>query len=154
VNLANGKVTKFSGFNFGPLSAGLVNGLAVDSTTHVAATTTELNAQVEFYNIKQRKGITAVQLPGTGPSDQLNSGAAVAVDPVDHLFLVADPVYAPTGGSAIVVYDEAGNVVESITGFNFSNASRVIPIRIAVNPATRTGFVDGPGDNQLQQFFY
>jgi hypothetical protein len=154
VDLDTGEVTKFTGINGGPLGAGLVNGIAVDSTTHIACTTTELNAQVEFYNVKKRIPIKTVQLPGTGPTDQLNSGAAVAVDLVNHLFLVADPLYAPTGDSAIVVYDEAGNVVEAITGFSFSNASRVIPIRVAVNPALRMGWVDGPGINQLQQFFY
>jgi hypothetical protein len=153
-DLKSGKVTTFAGYNNGFSHAGVVNGIAVDSTTHVEATTTELNAQVEFYDLKKRTGITAVQLPGTGSEDQLNSGAAIANDPVNHLFLVADPDYAPTGGSAIVVYDEAGNLVEAITGFNFSNRYRVIPVRVAVNPALRMGWVDGPGDNQLQQFFY
>ena len=53
-----------------------------------------------------------------------------------------------------MVYDEAGNFVEAITGFSFSNSSRVIPVQVAVNPAQRMGYVDGPGINQLQQFFY
>ena len=70
------------------------------------------------------------------------------------LFLVADPVYAPTGDSAIVVYDEHGDFVEAITGFHFSNRFTVVPIRVAVNPSLRMGWVDGPGINQLQQFFY
>ena len=65
VNLDTGKVTTFNGFNGGPLSAGFVNGIAVDSTTHVAVTTTELNAQVEFYNIKSQKLLANPQLPGT-----------------------------------------------------------------------------------------
>ncbi|MBV9645912.1 MAG: hypothetical protein JO043_00440, partial [Candidatus Eremiobacteraeota bacterium] len=56
--------------------------------------------------------------------------------------------------SAIVVYDEKGNMVEAITGFNFSNTSTVIPVRVAVNPSTRTGWVNGPNINQLQQFTY
>jgi hypothetical protein len=154
VNLSTGKVVNIRGFNNGPVHAGSVNGVAVDSTTHIACTTTELNAQVEFYDLQKHFGTKAVQLPGTGPTDQLNSGAAVAVDQVHHLFLVADPVYAPTGNSAIVVYDEAGNLVEAIPGFNFSNAFRVIPVRVALNPGQRMGWVDGPGDNQLQQFFY
>ena len=91
-----------------------------------------------------------VQLPLTGPTDQLNSGTEVTNDPKHHLFLVADPVYAPTGTGAIVVYDEQGNFVEAISGFDFS----FTPGRIAINPATRTGWADGPGVNQLQQFFY
>ncbi len=153
LDLTTGDITQFNGLNGGPFGAGFVNGLAVDSGTGIACTTTELNAQVEFYNLKKKTGF-AVQLPGTGPADQLNSGAAVAVDPVNHLFLVADPVFAPTGGSAIVVYDEQGNLIESITGFDFSNRFAVVPIRVAVNPALRMGYVDGPGIDQLQQFFY
>jgi hypothetical protein len=146
-------MTSFQGLNNGVFGAGFVNGLAVDSTTGIACTTTELNAQVEFYDLARQTGI-AVQLPGTTETSQLNSGAAVAVDEVNHLFLVADPVYAPTGDSAIVVYDERGHFIEAITGFSFSNAFRAVPVRVAVNPSTRTGYVDGPGVNQLQQFFY
>jgi hypothetical protein len=153
VNLKTGKLIQWNGLNYGPFGAGFVNGLAVDSRTGIAATTTELNAQVEFYDLAKRTG-TAVQLPGTGPADQLNSGAAVASDSMHKLFLVADPVYAPTGGSAIVVYKENGDFVEAITGFDFSNSFSVVPIRVAVNPALRMGYVDGPGIDQLQQFFY
>ena len=153
IDLTTGETTQFEGLNNGFFGAGFVNGLAVDSTTGIAVTTTELNAQVEFYDLAAQTGF-AVQLPGTENTSQLNSGAAVANDPVNGLFLVADPVFAPTGGSAIVVYDEQGNLVESITGFSFSNATRVVPIRVAVNPALRMGWVDGPGIDQLQQFFY
>jgi len=96
-----------------------------------------------------RTGV-AVQLPLTGPADQTNSGTEVTVDAKHHLFLVAEPVYRPTGTGAIVVYDEQGNFVEAIRGFHFSPT----PGRIAVNPPTRTGWTDGPAENQLQQFFY
>jgi hypothetical protein len=153
VDLDTGQLTQWEGLNNGFFGAGFVNGLAVDSTTGIAATTTELNSQVEFYNLATQAGIAA-QLPGTNDTDQIHSGAAIAADPVNHLFLVADPVYAPTGDSAIVVYDERGHFVEAITGMNFSNRFTVVPVRVAVNPATRTGYVDGPDINQLQQFFY
>jgi hypothetical protein len=153
VDLATGDMDQWPGLNEGPYGAGFVNGLAVDSMKGIACTTTELNAQVEFYSLAKHTGI-AVQLPGTQAGDQLNSGAAVAVDELHHLFLVADPVYAPTGDSAIVVYDVKGNFVEAITGFNFSNRFTVVPVRVAVNPTTRTGWVDGPNIDKLQQFFY
>ena len=121
VDLTSGKTTQFVGFNFGPYGAGYVNGLAVDPNTGVAATTTELNAEVEFYNMANQTGITAVQLPCTGSSSQLNSGSGIAVDPVHKLFLVTETNYCNgTKGSAIVVYDEGGHFVEAITGFAFA----------------------------------
>jgi hypothetical protein len=153
VNLTTGHVFEWFGLNEGPFGAGFVNGLAVDSSTGIACTTTELNAMVQFYDLKTKSAIASVQLPGTGPADQLNSGAAIAADPKHHLFLVSDPVYAPTGGSAIVVYKENGDFVEAITGIHFGGFAQG-PSRIAVNPDLRMGWIDGPGIDQIQQFLY
>jgi hypothetical protein len=150
IDLATGKETKFNGFNAGPFHAGYVNGVAVDPATHVSATTTELNAQVEFYDLTKQSGIINVQLPCTSDSSQLNSGAGIANDPVNGLFLVTDPSYACSGGSALVVYDEKGNNVETIAGFKFA-VGEPPPV---INPSTRTGWAFGPGFNQLQQFSY
>ena len=153
-DLATGAETSFNGVNNGPFGAGYVNGIAVDSATGTAATTSNLNAQVEFYNLAAKTGF-AKQLPGTTNTSELNSGAAVAVDPVNGLFLVAQPVSSTDPGtSSIHVYDESGNLVESIDGFNFSNRFAVIPVRVAINPSKRMGWVDGPNINQLQQFTY
>ncbi|HVR45497.1 MAG TPA: hypothetical protein VMT95_02465 [Candidatus Binatia bacterium] len=149
VDLATGKEKKFAGLNNGFFGSGYVNGLAVDSMTGVAATTTELNAQVEIYNLAQQTGIAA-QLPCTGSTSQINSGAGIAADPVHGLFLVTDPSYACSSGSALVVYDEKGNNVETITGFKFA-IGEPPPV---INPATRTGWAFGPAFSQLQQFFY
>jgi hypothetical protein len=149
VDLGTGKETSFNGLNNGFFHAGDVNGLAVDSTTGVAATTTELNAQVEFYNLAQQTGIAA-QLPCTSDTSQINSGSGIANDPVNGLFLVTETYYACGSGSAIVVYDEKGNNVETLTGFTFA-IGEPAPV---INPATRTGWAFGPGFNQLQQFFY
>jgi hypothetical protein len=90
VNLETGKQTQFTGLNNGEFGAGFVNGLAVDSSTGIASTTTELNAQVEFYDLAQQTGVAA-QLPCTGDTSQGNSGAGIANDPVNGLFLVTDP---------------------------------------------------------------
>jgi len=151
VDLSSGKQTQFNGYNNGPFHAGYVNGLAVDSNTHVAATDTELNAQVEFYNLTNQSGIAAVQLPCTGPSSQINSGGGITNDPVNKLFLVTATYYCSNSqNSAIVVYDESGNYIESITGFHF-------PIGApgpAINPSKRMGWALGPNSSQLQQFFY
>jgi hypothetical protein len=150
VDLKTGKQTQFTGLNNGEFGAGFVNGLAVDSGTGVAATTTELNAQVEFYDLAHQTGLAA-QLPCTGDTSQGNSGAGIANDPVNGLFLVTDPSYGcGSQGSAIVVYDEKGNLVETITGFKFA-LGEPAP---AINPSKRMGWAFGPGFNQLQQFFY
>lgn len=153
VDLSNGQIHEFSGYNNGEFHAGYVNGLAVDPNTGVAATTSELNAQVEFYDMVNRRGIIAVQLPCTGDTDQLDSGSNIAVDPVNKLFLVTETNYGCGGqSSAIVVYDEAGNFVEAITGFKFA-VGEPAP---AINPSKRMGWAFGgpAGFSQLQQFFY
>ena len=150
VDLKTGKTTQFNGLNNGPFGSGYVNGLAVDSTTGIAATTTELNAQVEFYHLADQTGMDA-QLPCTGNTSQLNSGSGIANDPVNALFLVTDQYYCSgSQGSAIVVYDESGNNIENITGFSFF-IGEPAP---AINPSKRTGWAFGPHVNQLQQFTY
>jgi hypothetical protein len=153
VDLSTGKTSQFNGYNNGFFHAGYVNGLAVDPNTGVAATTTELNSQVEFYDLNKKTGITFTQLPCTSDTDQTNSGSGIAVDPVNKLFLVTDQFYCDgSQGSAIVVYDEAGNLVESITGFNLAIGESAP----ALNPGKRMGWAfSGPnGFSQLQQFFY
>jgi len=150
VNLTTGGQTQFNGLNEGPFGSGYVNGLAVDPNTGIAATTTELNAQVEFYDLTKETG-TAVQLPCTGDTSQGNSGAGITVDPINHLFLVTDPFYCNgSDGSAIIVYDESGNFVEAITGLKFFIGEPPA----AINPSKRMGWTFGPGFNNLQQFFY
>ena len=150
VDMKTGKQIEFNGLNNGPFGSGFVNGLAVDSATGIAATTTELNAQVEFYNLAKKSG-TAAQLPCTGDSSQTLSGSGIANDSTNGLFLVTEQYYC-TGsqGSAIVVYDETGNLVETITGFTFF-VGEPAPV---LNPSERMGWAFGPAANQLQQFFY
>jgi hypothetical protein len=151
VNLQSGQITQFPGYNLGPYGAGYVNGLAVDPNTGVDATTTELNAQVEFYDLNTKTGITAVQLPCTGNASQSASGSGIAVDPINKLFLVTEQLYCNgSQGSAIVVYDEKGTLVETITGFTFF-IGEPAP---ALNPGKRMGWAFGPHLSQLQQFFY
>ena len=155
IDLSTGKKTSFAGYNNGGYHAGYVNGLATDPNTGVTATDTELNAQVEFYDMAKETGITAVQLPCTGDADQSYSGWGIAVDPVNQLFLVAAPDACGGTSGSIVVYDERGNHIETIPG---------IPIAIgepppAINPNKRMGWAFGGSTNggefnQLQQFFY
>lgn len=156
VNLTTAKITWFLGFNNGFDGAGMQNGLAVDSNTDIACTTTQLNSQVEFYTLATGAG-TYAQLPDTTDTSELTAGWAVTNDPVNGLFLVAQP-YSSTepNGSTIYVYNETADLIETIQGFNFPNSNLPLtaPVRIAINPSLRVGWVNGPNVNQLQQFFY
>src|SRR5581483_3261612 len=78
IDLATGTQTSFNG-----LGIGYVNGLAVDSATGIACTTTEIDFSVQFYNLATHNGISVV-LPGA--TTQFFSGADVQVDPVNRLF--------------------------------------------------------------------
>jgi hypothetical protein len=109
---------------------------------------------MQFYDLAT---LTGFSQPLPGATNQLFSGADVAVDPIHHLFLVAQPISSTSpSGSSIHVYDEDGTLVESLDGFNFSNAGNVVGMRIALHPRWRYGFVDGPdpGVSQIQSFFY
>jgi len=153
VSLKSGKMTHFSGVNCpGSVGCGYANGIGFDSSTGIACTTTELDAGVEFYNVAKGSGIR-VQLPNN--AGQLSAGAFVANDAANGLFLIAQPVSStsPTG-SSIQIYNESGTLEESINGFNFSDSSTVIPVRISINPTSRSGWVNGPQADQLQEFSY
>jgi hypothetical protein len=149
VDLASGAFTKFRGVGIGD-----VNGLAVDPETGTVCTTTEIDFSVQFYNLATQSGFSQ---PLPGATNQFYSGADVEWDQVNRLFLVAQPNSSTAAsGSSIHVYDGAGNLIESLNGFNFSNAGNVIPAHIALNPSNRSGFVDGPdpGVREIQSFTY
>jgi hypothetical protein len=150
VDLTTGSVTQFTGLlGPPPYHQGYVNGIAVDSEDGIAMTTTELDAQVEFYNLKKESGF-AVLLPGQ--PGQLQSGENVEYDPVNKLFLVAQPFSSTGPGSSIQVYDTKGNLVESLNGFNFPISTNAM---FALKPSQRSGFVYGPsGMAELQSFTY
>ena len=142
VNLATSAVVEFPG-----LGDGYVNGLAVDSNTGIACTTTETDNSAEFYNLATQMGFI-VDLPVIGQY----SAATVANDPVHRLFLIAHPV--PGSPGQIHVYDENGNLVESLRNIFFGPGGAPI----AINPNTRTGFVLANGQHggfsALQSFTY
>ncbi len=154
VDLTTGVVTQFTGIlGPPPFHQGFINGLAVDSEDGIAVTTTELDFRVEFYDLATQTGFSVV-LPGA--NGQLQSGTDVEYDPINKLFFVAQSFSSTGSGSSIQVYDTKGNLVESLNGFSFSNASNVIGTHIALNPSNRTGYVDGPssGVTEVEQFAY
>jgi hypothetical protein len=150
VDTVTGQFSEFTGIGFG-----FVNGIAVDSADGIFCTTTEDDAHIEFYNLATQKGFK-VELPGSG-GNQIYSGADVEFDAVNRLFFVAQPVSSSaSSGSSIYVYNPEGALQETLNGFSFSNASNVVPMHIALNPAIRSGFVDGPnaGVSEIESFTY
>jgi WD40 repeat protein len=154
VNLTTGAFTSFTfqGNGFG----GEVGGLAVDSDDGIVCTTTEEDGDVEFYDLNNQTGF-AEPLPIVGNNPP--GGADVEFDPLNKLFLVAQPnAGIEQGPSMIYVYNIQGNLVESLSGFTFSNRFTVIPMHIGINPTTRSGFVDDESNqnipNQLRSFTY
>ena len=125
-----------------------MNGIAVDSEDGIACTTTEIDAQVEFYDLNKQTGF-AVPLPGG--AGQLQSGENVEYDPINKLFLVAQPVSSTGPGSSIQVYDINGNLVESLNGFNFPISTGAM---FQIHPSLRSGFVYGTGLAELDLFTY
>lgn len=146
-DLTKGTFSEFNGIGFG-----FVNGIAVDSADNIACTTTEDDASVEFYDLTTQTGFTVI-LPNSN-EQQIFSGADVEYDSVHKVFFVAQPVSSSSSGSSIYIYNTKGVLEGTLNGFNFSNAFSVIPVHIALNPSTRTGFVDGPSVNQMQGFSY
>jgi hypothetical protein len=142
VDLTTGKLAEFEGLGFG-----FINGIAVDSTTGIACTSTEDDFSVEFYDLAKQTGIIVV-LPGA--NNQAQSGQAVAVDPIHKLFLIGQEFSstAPTG-SSIQVFDEQGNFVESLNGFGLPAS----PAFMALHPSQRAGYVLG-SETTLQSFTY
>jgi hypothetical protein len=149
-DLVKGTFKEFTGIGFG-----FVNGMAVDSADGIFCTTTEDDANVEFYDLKTESGFT-VQLPGSG-GQQYYSGADVEFDAIHKLFLVAQPNSSSSStGSTIYVYDTKGNLQETLNGFGFSNSFNVIAMYIGLHPSDRSGFVNGPDGSvtELQSFTY
>jgi hypothetical protein len=141
--------------SFDGLGYGFINGMAVDSTTDTLCTTTFGDMDVDFYHLSTGKG-KAVQIPVLFGGGALTQGAFVAADPVHHVFLVAQPnsTLSPSCGSSVLVYSEKGKLVEYIKGFSFLNQNSVVVPRVAVNSASRSGYVNGPNPDELQEFNY
>ncbi len=151
VDLASGAFTKKTG-----LGLGVINGIAVDTEDGILCTDTSFDSAVQFYDLATFQGIN-VLLPGAAQDNSTASGADIAFDPVNKLFLVAQTFAngSLTDGSSIQVYDTAGNLVETIDGLNFQGGFNVFPTHISINPSRRIGFVNGPDlTMSLQSFSY
>jgi hypothetical protein len=151
VDLTTGSFVKRRG-----LGLGVINSIAVDSEDGVLCTDTSFDSAVQFYNLSDFTGIS-IFLPGHDPQTSTASGGDIEFDPVNKLFLVAQPFSDGQldNGSSVQVYDLTGNLVESIDGLNFQGGDNVFPIHITLNPNHRIGFVDGPDlTTAIQSFSY
>lgn len=149
VNLTTGKFTMTKGRGLGE-----INGMAVDSVDGVLCTTTSFDSAVQFYDLIAKTAFSE-HLPGGG-MNSLGSGLEVAFDPMNKLFLIAQPFSGTaSSGSSIQVYNTAGTLLESIDGLNFQGGFNVFPIHITLNPSQRLGYVDGPDlTTAIQSFNY
>jgi hypothetical protein len=129
-----------------PPFSGPVAGIAIVSASHMMCTTTGSTYSVQMYDLKTKQQTFVGQIPNSGGEGQ--AGSAIAADPINHLFIVEQP-NSLKGGSEVYVYDEQGNVLESLTGFAFGPLSG-----IQLVPGRRSGYVAGPGANQLESFTY
>lgn len=131
VDLSTGKIKTFTG-----VGNGYVNGLAVDSKRGIAVSTTTSDNGVEFYNLAEQTGFE-VPLP-CAQSLVAEAGGDVEFDAMHNLFLVQQTFNSCDSFSRLYVYDEKGNLKETLTGFEIWPVS---PIFIALNPGNRSGFV-------------
>jgi hypothetical protein len=151
VDLATGSFVKQTG-----LGLGVINGIAVDSEDGVLCTDTSFDSAVQFYTLSNFSGVS-VFLPGHNPQTSTASGGDIEFDPINKLFLVAQPFSDGqlNNGSSIHVFDLTGNLVESIDGLNFQGGDNVFPVHITLNPNRRIGFVNGPDlTTAIQSFSY
>jgi hypothetical protein len=151
VDLATGSFVKRTG-----LGLGVINGIAVESEDGVLCTDTSFDSAVQFYTLSDFTGIS-VFLPGHDPQTSTASGGDIEFDPINKLFLVAQPFSDGqlNNGSSIHVFDLTGNLLESIDGLNFQGGDNVFPIHITLNPNRRIGFVNGPDlTTAIQSFNY
>jgi hypothetical protein len=151
ISLAHGKVRSFQG-----IGSGNVQGLAVDSADGIAVTTTYGDSGVEFYNLANQSSFEETLPQCSSPAC---SGFDVEFDPVNSLFLVAQPISSQVNNqSTIYVYDTQGNLIETLNGLNFyTQRFDVLPVHIALDPANRIGFVDltnNEGTGAIQSFSY
>ncbi len=140
------------------LGLGVINGVAVDSEDGILCTDTSFDSAVQFYDLSDFAGSgISVFLPGANEQTSTASGGDIEFDPINKLFLVAQPFSDGklNNGSSIQVYDLVGNLVESIDGLMFQGGDNVFPVHITLNPSRRMGFVNGPDlTTAIQSFSY
>ena len=122
-------------------------GLAIDSASHMMCTTTGSTYSVQMYDLKTKQQTFVGQIPKFREGKGKRAARSRPIRSITSLS--SNNPNSLKGGSEIYVYDEKGNVLESLTGFAFGPLSG-----IQVVPSSRSGYVAGPGENQLESFTY
>jgi hypothetical protein len=152
VNLNTNQATSFAG-----LGSGFPYGIGVDSTSDKAAVPTLTDCGLTIYNLATQTG-NEVILPQP-PSGNAN-GVFTMADPKASLFLIsqaASPDFNVNNNtlSEVLVYDEQGNLKESVERFYmFDTFLSITANFLQVNPTTRSGYLIGPYQQQLAPFNY
>jgi hypothetical protein len=147
VDLGTGTLSSFPA-----VTSGFAYGMAVDATTNRAVVPTICDGLVGIYDVGQKTGIAV------NPKGSVN--LYPAIDATRGLIVMDQVVPADFGinnnaMSSAVVMDERGNVLATIEQFFFFNTFLTIAANnLQLNPATRTAYTLGSGQQELAPFNY
>jgi len=134
------------------VTSGFPYGMAVDSTTNRAVVPTICDGLAGIYDLGRKTGIAV------NPKGSVN--IYPAIDETRGLIVMDQVVPADFGlnnnaMSSAVVMDEHGNVLATVEQFFFFNTFLTIGANnLQLNPATRSAYTLGPGQQQLEPFTY
>ena len=146
-DLGSGALSSFSG-----VTSGFPYGMAVDSVTNKAVVPTICDGLAGIYDLGTKTGITVQPKGSTNlyPAIDQTRGLIVMDQVVPFDFGVNNNAM-----SSAVVMDEHGNVLATLERFFFFNSFLTIGANnVQLNPATRTAWTLGPGQQQLAPFGY
>lgn len=168
VDLASGQITSFQSIGNDNITAGF----ALDSSTNKAFLSIE-DSSFGIYDLTAKTG-TRYMLPldpggnyierASDIGNLYNSGYNAAADETHHLFAVAQ-VLPPNilsdnnALSRVYLYDESGNLQETIPGFALYASESFTGFGpesswLQLNPSRREGYLFGPFAQQLVPFSY
>ena len=146
-NLATGVLSSFQG-----VTSGFAYGMAVDSITNKAIVPTICDGLAGIYDLRAKTGIAV------NPNGSTN--IYPAIDETRGLIVMDQVVPGDFGinnnaTSGTVVMDERGTVLANFEQlFLFNTFLTIGANNLQLNPATRTAYTLGPGQQQLAPFTY
>jgi len=146
-DLGTGSLSSFPG-----VTSGFAYGMALDPITNRAVVPTICDGLAGIYDLGKKTGIAV------NPKGSVN--IYPAIDATRGLIVMDQVVPADFGVnnnamSSAVVMDERGNVLATVEQFFFFNTFLTIGANnLQLNPATRTAYTLGPGQQELAPFSY